>query len=855
MQLTFDPDFDFGVWRGQSPPGTAVAGSAWVGPLGLLGILETELGLTRPAVSHADRVASLVPRLFERDKFFSASARVDPWGTAQRLLGWRDHLWESGWRGEGLDQRRLIELAEVTLDLPPGEAERLEQVAGHLRGRSVDIEAVTLFVDEAALSQAWREVFAALAKGGTRVGRASLTEASSTGNLLAIRSPGARLDPADHGVQLLRTAGPREAARIVAAALAADPGLGDTVFIGADGVLDAALSEFGLPTLGATAAHQASALSELVPMTVGLAWSPMDPGLAHDWLALPDGPIPRLVARKLAATLERWPAVGNPEWLAVLEESRASEDRDAAECVRACALFFSPLSDRQHPVRVRDLIPRVEELERWAMRSAKTSAAHAEVAEQARALRRRFQLADLSRLGPAALDAVLASVTGGGERSRFVPEVGYASVGRAGGLVAPIRRTIWWNFLDEGSQRRGVVPLRESERRALASIGVVERPLADLVRQRALRATRPPQQTTETLLLIAPYRDDTGEPAHPHSLWAEIVGRLHDPRDAQHLLRDAPTLRRPIARKTEAVCSPATAMWQSQTSFPLTPRKVESPSSLSKLLGCSFAYAVEYLGRVRSRATTPPTVDNRLFGQLAHEVFARLASDGAILDPQASERALEVLHQILPDHGAILLMPGHQQELVELRVALASSATALGKFVVHEGLTVHAVEAELTASTGVGELRGTPDLVLADATGALVLIDLKWSGDSYRRDELRSGTALQLAAYGALLEAKGGVVRSVGYLILRTGRILLRGAGSTHAELVHPALLKDTWSGVQRAWAERVSQVGRGQVYAEGVSSPNHEPLEEAALAQGMLSLPPPCMFCSLGVVCGRALG
>ncbi len=855
MQVTFDPDFDFGVWRGPTAPGSAFVGAAWVGPRGLLGILETELGLRRPVESHADRVATLVPRLFSRNKFYSGSARVDPWGTAQRLLSFRDHLWESGWRGEGLDQRRLIELAEVTLGLPAGEAERLELIAGHLRGRTVDLASVELFVEQGTLSRAWQDVLAALARGGTRVHHAPLHDAAASGNLLAVRSAGASVLPEDHTLQLVRTAGPREAARAVAAALAADPGFGETVFVGADGILDAALAEFGLPTLGAASAHRAGALSELLPMTVGLAWSPMDPALAHDWLALPDGPIPRPLARRLLATLERWPAVGNPDWLAVLEHLGASPEGEAREILDACATFFSPLCDRQHEVRVRDLIPRVEKVERWAIRFAKTSAAHAEVVEQARALRSRFQVADLSRLGPAALEAVMASVADSGARSSFVPEVGYASVLRPGGVVAPARRTIWWNFFDGSSRRRGVVALRASERAALASIGVVERPLAETVRERAQRALRPLQHTTGTLLLVAPSRDETGETAHPHALWAEVVGRLNDPSDVRHLLRTSPTLGRPAARKTDAVVSPASSQWQSQVGFPLVPREVESPSSLVKLLGCSFAYGAEYLGRIRSHSVGRPTVDNRLFGQLAHEVFARLAREDSLAAPKVAERAIALLDELLPDHGGILLMPGHQQDLVELRTALAASAVVLSQFIIHEQLAVRAVETELQAPTDVGELRGTPDLVLTDSAGALVLLDLKWSGESYRRDELRSGTALQLAAYGTLLHAHGSMVRALGYLILRSGRLLLRGARSAHAELVHSTLLDDTWSAVERAWSERRAQLARGQIYAEGVTSPNHQPLEEAALVQGVLSLPPPCTYCSLSVVCGRSLG
>jgi len=48
MKIFFDPDFDGGCWPGPlngTPPRPAVVGEAWVGPLGLRGILETALGL------------------------------------------------------------------------------------------------------------------------------------------------------------------------------------------------------------------------------------------------------------------------------------------------------------------------------------------------------------------------------------------------------------------------------------------------------------------------------------------------------------------------------------------------------------------------------------------------------------------------------------------------------------------------------------------------------------------------------------------------------------------------------------------------------------------------------------------
>ncbi len=850
MRLVFDPDFDSGAWPGACCPADAAAGRAWVGPEGLLGILETQLGLAVPHASEADRVASLVPRLFQHDRFFGASARVDPWATALRLLQWRERLWEYGWRGEGLGEQRLIELAEVTLGLPLAGSQRLEAVAGWLHTRPTDIEFIEILVDACTLSPAWSQIFRRLASKGTQIVWRALAEAPAVGNLHALRRGPAQISIFDQSIQLFRPNGPREAARMLAAALAADPGFNETVFISPDGMLDEALTELGLPSLGAPSAHRVSSLSELLAMTIGLSWGPVDPQLAHDWLSLPDNPLPRRLAHDLLLSLEKWPAVGNPQWQALIGENTQDHDQTAA----VTRTVFDPLAERSHELRVRDLFPRIAVVEEWAKHRAFTSPAHQEVLDQCHTLRRRFELAELARLSAPALDAVLASVVGRGDSARGKALAGYASVGHPGGIAGPARRTIWWGFLGNASQRQTGVILRAKERAALLGIGVVIPTQGDEIRHQAARARRPLYQTTESLILVAPERDETGEQAHPHPVWDEIVGRLVEPRDARHLLVDTPRLRAPIARRAMPLVVLPTPAREQRASFPITTRPIESPTSLSKLLGCSFAYALEYVGHVRSRRPSRPAVDNRLFGQLAHEVLARVAAGDGLTRPDAGARALDLLGQLLPTHGAILLLPGHQQELVQLREAIAGTANMLMLLIQADLLRVHSVETALSATLALGSLEGTPDLVLQDSEGRLILLDLKWSGESYRCDELRAGTSLQLSAYARLLTEGGAVVRTVGYVVMRSHRILVRGAALSFSQVVRPDLLDDTWSATLRGWETRAAELSRGEIFADGVASPNHDVTEEASLAQGQLALPPPCGFCSLDLLCGRAL-
>lgn len=843
MRILFDQAFDRGSWPGPRGVADAVAGAAWLGPQGLLSLLETQLGLAVPQPSPAERAAALVPRLFREDCFYGASARANPWATAQRLLAWRDVLWEHGWRGERVGERRLGELAEVTLGLSPGRAERLEMVAGWLESRAAAIEEVRLLQGREAFSPAWQRVLAALARRGTRIAEEPPREALARGNLARIRRAGAVVDRADRSLQIVRPHGPREAARVLAAALTAGGALDGTVLVNPDGLVDEALAAFGLPTIGARTLGDVNAFDQLLPTTLMLAWSPVDPQRALDWLGLPEHPLPSGAAKRLSDALRQWPAVGGPAWAAARREA----EQETAGVAAIVDVIFAPLGDARGEIRARDLLPRVDLVERWA----EACAGRARVVEQARALRRRLELAELRRLTLSKLEAVLASVAGEA-KARCSAQAGLGAVGHPGGMLGPARRTVWWGFLDSGSSRHARVALRPSERRALASIGVVLPAPEDEVRAAAARARRPLLRTTETLILVAPQHDDGGNPAHPHPLWDEILGKLRDPRDAGLLEVPAPDLGNAVRRTQVAVQARPEPARTHRSSLPVALRSSHSPTSLARLLGCPFAYAVEYLGQLRPRFSPRLLLDSRLFSRLAHEVLAVLARADALAGEEVPQAALQALDRLLPTHAAVLLQPGHHQERMLLRDALSGAAALLGRVVRAEGLRVREVEAEIGADLGLISLRGTPDLVLEDPRGKLVLLDFKWAGAASHRDDLERGTALQLAAYAALLRSRGLPVRTLGYLVLRSHRLMVRGEALAFAQCLSPDLLDATWSAAERAFEARVGELARGEVRAEGVWVAGHTPIGAPAIDGGRLVVPPPCAFCALDLLCGR---
>ncbi len=355
MRIVFDPSFDATPWPGALGARDAVVGEAWAGERYLLDLLETALGLGGPPVPSSLRAAALVKAVRGHDGFWSESAGVDPLGTARKLLEWRDALWMAGWRGTPLPAGRISALAAVTANALPGAPDRLAAVAAALARRSADIAAVEIVLPDDDFPAAWRAVFDGLAAQGTAVIRKTLPPSAARGDLAAARA--ADFTPAaDGSVQLVRAHGPLQAADDVAAWLAARGSPTDTVVIGADPVLDAALRRHGLPTTGTSRRPRDNALLQVLPLTLALGWSPPDPQRALELLALPASPVRqthRVVARQGAARTS--PRSTATDGASALAEGLAAidDENDRARVTARLTTIFDARVPRTPAIRLR----------------------------------------------------------------------------------------------------------------------------------------------------------------------------------------------------------------------------------------------------------------------------------------------------------------------------------------------------------------------------------------------------------------------------------------------------------------------------------------------------------------------
>ena len=148
---------------------SAAVGRSALGPLGLLNVLETHLGLLRAPVSQSERVVQTRQCLRAATTgpgFYARSFEADELGSAATLLGWRDMWFEHGWSGTlaagaGAGDRLADMVAVEALAssaVAPGLGQRLADVASALQYRRPQIERIELLDPLADFPLAWRRV-------------------------------------------------------------------------------------------------------------------------------------------------------------------------------------------------------------------------------------------------------------------------------------------------------------------------------------------------------------------------------------------------------------------------------------------------------------------------------------------------------------------------------------------------------------------------------------------------------------------------------------------------------------------------------------------------------------------------
>jgi hypothetical protein len=194
---------------------------------------------------------------------------------------------------------------------------------------------------------------------------------------------------------------------------------------------------------------------------------------------------------------------------------------------------------------------------------------------------------------------------------------------------------------------------------------------------------------------------------------------------------------------------------------------------------------------------------------------------------------------LLTEEGANLLLPGRLQVKQGLIGTAVRSTWTLLDLLRRAQVVQVAVETEVKGAFTGGAFTGSIDLLVTNAKGEEAVVDLKWSGAKYRREELTNNQALQLALYAYLRKRQQHWPAQAFYLLSECRLLAQDARFFPGAEICAPvdsgANAAALWLAFEKTWKWRREQFDQGLVEvtvagttADGNSTPPTGGLEIA---------------------------
>ncbi|BDQ36837.1 hypothetical protein SYK_11970 [Pseudodesulfovibrio nedwellii] len=875
MRIQVGYCFDGGSFPGELGAAEAVEGVVTTGPLGLVSILETRLGLVGAHYGQPIRIARYLAAMDALCKtgepFYKKSFEADGWSSAKSLLVLRDQLRLSGWDGSNLgSSSRLTDMAILEeANILPGLAERIEVVLDSLVKYSISgVSEVTLHVHEQAQwPSCWRRLFTTLEQEGVSISVTQFdfstkapTDLDVLHGALCDSGVGDGFFKADGSLICLSASTALEAADALGAWLAAEENNEGTVVIIAESgteVLDAAMRRHGLPRPGGGSRSQWRAALQLLPLGLGIHWAPFDPQRYLEFLTAPICPLHPAMAGRLVRALEKEPGLGGKKWLeAVAKCEEWARRQENADVLLEDLRFWTEVK-RVPPhtgldvETIRDICLRLSD---WAAKGIRAQEGKLMSAVSGMALELAEAVGEIGRqaIPKPQLDRMLDSVIGGGaavsDKAEASPWTVLSHPGQLGGNVGTV---IWWNFTMTGLPS-GRLPWTNAEIEALSSAGVR---MKDVDLQRNLELSSWQQaacNATKRLILVMPEQDG-GEPLAPHPFWENIAAatKLSEETDIPSMTVSASQLRRgdgklleriiPLEPVTENAALTFQDQWQAPAGI-IERREKESPSGMSKLIKCPLAWVLSHVLKIS--ATGSPTLcqGNQLIGSFCHSIVEDLINESQNWkSDEAVSRATTLFDSRLKEMAATYLLPGMETKREFLRSRLRRAVGDLFERIEGAGLSVVESEREVERTDAGGQTyRGYVDISLEDDKGNPVVWDMKWTNKSkYRREELEKGIALQLAAYCWMLDKDDFPAFGAYYMLAQT-ELISSQAPWLPPEDVVDSDLKATWEMVRERYDATIDRLMAGDV--EAIAPSDEE--KEFDFGTG-------CFFCDYAMVCG----
>ena len=886
-------------------------GEKQVGPLGMLAILETQLGLPSFEVSHTTRIIEYLSCLKSNDninRFYHASLAIDEFNVASTLLQWRDNWYEANWNGVMSESvpKRLSDLAEVEavasskVSLCLGQ--RLQRVLKRLEQQSTQIEKIILLNPLSDFTFLWQEILGEfqvvdnnstinLTNGVTDLitVKQSLHDLSTgslrkkeTGEIIKTKLSG------DDSFIVLRAKSKDISSRYICQWLASEPhhlSKKHTALLAEDSssMLDEAMELAHLPRIGFTDTSNLRPALQILSIVLDLLWEPLDPTVLLQFLMHPVGPLPHRIRQPLAEVVSNQPGINGELWTKRLDalikketEREGVTDNYLTELKTDIAYWFdSERFDYRSGIPLTVIKQRTEKVSLWISQKLSQAEHDESKAIFAAAYHQSSDFIDaISRLSdspdatisPEQLHYLLNQLTGSGTgivdkyaESSTEKTVQIYGSQNSGSFYQPLNTVFWWDLKSNSSLASQ--PWSQQELQALAENDVLLVSQSQKLQQQAGNWLKPIYAAQDKLVLVI----HEGEESHP--IWDQISSSLEG---WQEINIESTILENKAIPAFSSLSfeppkftplPPIKRWWALNNGELLTKRSMESYSSLDNFFYSPYQWVFKYKARLFPGVLHEISDGNLLKGSLVHKLFENFFN----IHPHVFKDGMEkddidhwlnsAITTLITQEGAVLLQPGR---MIEKERFITTAKHSLHQLIIQcRAARIQQIVMEEPQESIFfgGKLSGYIDAKVINDQGDEAVIDIKWGGDKYRQTSLKDNKHLQLITYAYLRQQTHPDRKwtPTAFFIIESGNLLAQNNFYfPNAYVVAPDIQDNSaqiWQKMKTTYDWRRSQLDQGLIE---MTISGTEPDDDSNAPEDGLDIPDTSdSFSDYGNICG----
>ena len=809
MEILFGQHFDQGYYLDNSLPANQNPFNRLItGPMGLLGLMERDLGLSGIYPTSLERKVKYREILTQfntqnPDNLFFNSFLIDPDGVTSELLLYRDQLVLAGWNQKitGISPKiDLLASIEVLNDIPLGIEDRWREVLNHINGERI----VHFGFDKIILHESYDDMhpffellFNLLIEKGATI-EIPLVSYQITGNsnLSSVKKKILTNDPVavfnendKSSLQILRFKSDTDAAEFLASQ---NKLLQDTVILNRDNChFDEMLNSFGHPVAGSDQLNSNPSLIQLFRLISVLFLKPLNIHNLLSLLQVEINPIPASLRYQLMKVLKETGGVNNPQW-----EQSILNFEFKNEMVRNKAITFVTLRNFvENLIDCNTVVQLYHSLSSWAQEmmilgdnSPSVTTQFRYLIGQCQAIQDILKDHDSLTISAQELTQIINGIYEPQSFGNYVTQVDSCNVmGYPGQIINFPTSIVWLDFYNESMSPAYYNFLNNEEFNKLIDKGVNLWSIAEqssaLMRMNLKGILLP---KARCILIVVEKAGDEIVTDHPVYSFLKSIFPDHakitfdiytyDPAFLESINWESPDM----LQINTTFLPEKKQVYQIPSGNLIPIRATESVSSMEVLIQNPFDWLFQYGLQIQpgnsyqleDHFTTMGTVAHKLIEVLFQKSANDLTNAVALLNEYET-----LLQSVIEGYGMVLLLDEHRFEFEVFRTKLLASVRNLIELLTVNRLTVVGMEQSETAAIpalGNQEVLGKIDLVLQTSGGMQAIFDLKWSRNSKRFSRMMcENQHIQLAVYQELLKAaKDLSVEFVAYYSLSDAKLI-----------------------------------------------------------------------------------